>query len=204
MHQNRHAVSKKIPITRKGTKYVVRTNSHLKTSVPVLIALREMLKLAKSSKEVKAMIHHGMLKINNKPVTDHRQAIKIFNLLTADKNYMLTFSPNGKYTLQIHDKQERPCKVINKKLLSKNTIQYNLHDGSNLISKEKISVQDTVYLDKDGKVKSVKPLEKSAKVFIFKGKYSGKSGVIKSIDSRVTTEIDSKAVILEKGCMIAI
>ena len=63
MHQKRNNVTRKIPIIRKGSTYVVRAASSHKDSVPVLIAVRDMLKLAHTLKEVKYMIHLKLLKL---------------------------------------------------------------------------------------------------------------------------------------------
>ena len=53
MYRTRQATPIKIPLPRKGTKYVVRASSHSNDSIPVSIAVRDMLNLAKNAKEVK-------------------------------------------------------------------------------------------------------------------------------------------------------
>ena len=65
MYQTRSEAIKRLPIPRKGTKYVARALMHKKNSVPVVIAVRDMLKLAKTAKEVKKTIREKMIKINN-------------------------------------------------------------------------------------------------------------------------------------------
>lgn len=194
MHQKRTTVSKKIPIPRKGTKYVVRSNSHLDNSVPVIVAVRDMLNLAKTLKEVKHMIHTGLLKINGRTVKDHKESIKIFNVLEADKAYVLELLPTGRFTLEeTKDSKKRLCKVTNKKLITSNNIQFNLHDGSNVISKEKVSVGDSVYLDNSSKIVSVSKLEKGAKAFVISGKYIGLNGSVVSVSGKkVEIKLDNK------------
>ena len=56
MHQSRQFADWKLPIERKGNKYVVRASSHVRDSVPVLMAIRDMLKIARDAREVKEMI----------------------------------------------------------------------------------------------------------------------------------------------------
>jgi ribosomal protein S4E len=53
MHQTRQQATTRLPITRKGTKYVARASSDLENSVPVVIAMRDILKLAKTKREVR-------------------------------------------------------------------------------------------------------------------------------------------------------
>ena len=88
MHQTRAKVSKRIPIQRKGTKYVVRPLGSLQNSVPVLIALRDMLKLAQNKKEVEDMMKRKIIKINNQEVKDYREPVLLFNILEADRSYV--------------------------------------------------------------------------------------------------------------------
>lgn len=181
MHQIRNQTSRKIPINRKGTKYVAKALSHPDESVPVVIAVRDMLKLAHTAREVRKMIQGKMLKINGRPVKDYRESIKLFNVFEADKLYTLTLLNTGRFVLKEVKKKEILCKVTNKVLVKKGVIQLNLHDGSNVLTKDKISVNDSVYLDFEGKIKSHVLFEKGKKAIIIRGKYAGSHGIINSI-----------------------
>ena len=97
MHQTRQEATTRLPIERKGTKYIARASSDLENSVPVIIALRDILKLAKTKKEVKKMIIQKMLKINGREVIDQNESIKLFNLFEADKAYVLKLSQTRKF-----------------------------------------------------------------------------------------------------------
>jgi len=197
MHQTREEVQKRMPILRKGNKYVARSLSNLRDSVPVVIAVRDILNLARTSKEVKKMMQKNLLKINDRPVKDHRESIRLFNILEAGKKYELILSPTKKYLFRETKADSRLCKVIGKKLLRKDKVQINLHDGSNILSKDKINVGDSIYLDVKGKIKTHVKLEKGAKAFIIKGKYTGTSGVVEEKkDSQVKIKIDKKETIL--------
>jgi len=207
MYQTRAQVSKKMPIPRKGTKYVARAQNDLQNSVPVVIALRDMLKLARITKEVKRMIHQKHLKINGKEVKDHRESIKLFNLFEANKTYILTLTQNGKFVLEETKNKERPCKVINKKILTGDKIQLNCHDGSNVLTTDKkIRTQDTIYLSPEGKVKKHAIFEKGKECIVIRGKFLGQKGKIESIEennvvvklkeTKVETKLEKKGVIV--------
>src|SRR3989344_3001456 len=204
MHQTRQETTTKLPLPRKGTKYVVRAFSHLRESVPVLIAIRDMLHLAKTANEVKSMIKQKLLKLNGKVVEDPRESIRLFNVLEAGKTYGLTLLSTGKFSLEEQkEKNKRLCKVVNKKLLGKGKIQLNFHDGTNIISNEKIDVGDSVYLDFESKIKSCVSLGKGADIFVMSGKYSGLTGKVESVknekvkiklENKVETELDKSQV----------
>ena len=185
MHQTRSNVTKRLPIKRKGTKYVAVASSHVNNSVPVVIAIRDMLNLAKTAKEVNEMIKAKVLKLNGKIVKDYHESIKLFNVLDAEKKYKLTILPTGKFALEeTKEKNDRLCKVVNRRLLGKGEIQLNLHDGTNLVSKDKINVGDSLYLDFSGKVKKHLKLEKGADAFIISGRYVGTIGKIEGINGK--------------------
>ena len=207
MHQTRAEVSRKIPIPRKGTKYVARSFGSLENSVPVVIAVRDMLKLARTAAEVKKMIHKKLLKINGREIKDHREALHLFNILHAGKNYILTFSETGKFILEETSHGESPYKVIGKKMLKNKKIQVNLHDGFNLISDKPISVNDTVYLNSEGKIAKHVTFEKGKNCFIIKGKYLGRKGKILNVENgkaEIKIENAENSHFLEKGGVIII
>lgn len=184
MHQTRLEASTKLPIKRKGSKYLARAISYKNNSVPVVIALRDMLNLAKTAAEVKSMIHRKLIKLNGKPVSEANASIKLFNLLEADKHYILSLSQTGKFILEeTKDHKSRPCKIIGKSLLKKGAIQFNMHDGTNIISKEKLRIGDSLYIDISGKIVKYKPLEKGAGVLVISGKYAGKKAKVDSLSS---------------------
>lgn len=205
MHLKRQKAPTKLPIPRKGTKFVARALSNIKNSVPVVIAIRDILLLARTTAEVKKMIHQKLLKLNGRPVKDYRESITLFNILEADKPYVLTLIETGKFALEeVKDPTMRLCKVTGKTLIENNKIQLNLHDGSNLISESKISIGDSVYLDMSGKIKKHILLEKGKKVLVIKGKYLGLKGAIESLEgNKVTVSLpDNKLTSIDKRQVI--
>ena len=208
MHLKRQKAAIKLPIPRKGTKYIARPMSNLQNSVSVVTAIRDMLKLAKNTKEVKKMIHEKQLKLNGKIIRDHKASISLFNLLQADKTYFLTLLPTKKFFFQLaSDSSTRLCKITSKKLLKKNQIQFNCHDGTNLISDDKITIGDSVCLDLKNKIKKHLPLVKEKSVFILSGKYLGLNGIVESLNgnqANIKLKEKEKSAALSKQQLIAI
>lgn len=201
MHQTRKESSVKLPIRRKGTKYLARARSHLKDSVPVVIAVRDMLKLARTSREVKKMIHEKMLKLNGRLVIDERDSIQLFNIFEADKKYELSILPTGKFFFKDAGKgNERLCKIINKTLVKDGKIQLNLHDGTNVLSNDKkFKTGDSIYFDLSGKIKTHVTLEKGKEIFVVSGKYHGRNSKIDKLEAgKVYVKLNGKETILNK------
>ncbi len=207
MYLTRQAASTKLPIPRKGTKYIARASSNLNNSVPAVIAIRDMLKLAKNAKEVKEMIKQKALKINWRPIKDYRESIRIFNIFEADKSYKLIILKTGKFSLEeIKNADNRLCKVIGKSLINSNKIQLNFHDGTNIITdKKEIRVGDSIYLDKNSKVKSHFKFEKGREVFIILGRHKGQTGTIESIEDKTLIKLKAgDLVALQKDAVLII
>jgi len=186
MHQTRQQATTRLPIERKGTKYVARASSDLENSVPVVIAIRDILKLAKTKREVKKMITQKMLKINGREVKGCNDSIKMFNIFEAGKTYILKLSPTRKFFLEeTKDSKERLCKVIGKKILPGNKMQLNLHDGTNIIGDKKVQVGDSIYLDLSNKIKRHVSPEKGKEVFVISGRYEGQHGKISELGNKM-------------------
>lgn len=204
MHQTRSQVSKKLPLPRKGTKFVARALSHVDNSVPVVIAIRDMLKLARTAKEVRVMIQEKTLKINGRDVKDANQSIQLFNIFQADKQYILSLTENGKFFFEESSAKERACKVMNKRTFRGKKFQLNLYDGTNILTTDKINVNDTVYLDFNGKITKHVPMEKGKTCFVITGKQIGKKGKIEEVNDKVKLKFHDTSAILEKKGVIVL
>ena len=113
----------------------------------------------------------------------------------------------GKFSFQQTSSSDRLCKVIGKKLLNKNKIQISLHDGTNFISQDKISIGDSIYLDKSNKVKKHVSLADNKEVFIISGKYTGLKGKINSIEGSkvgITLDEEKREAQLNKSQVVAL
>lgn len=205
MHLTRAETSKNVPIARRGTRYVARPLGYARTSISVLVAIRDMLHLAHSAREVKEMIKEKLLKINGRIVRDYHEPICLFSIFEAGKKYKLTLLPTGRFALHETKDTTRIAKVINKTVLRGGTIQLNFHDGTNLIAKEKIAVGDSVELDMSTKVIKVIRLEKGKKVFVQSGRNQGETGVVEHIEGKkVSVKIHDRTTVLEQTQAVAL
>jgi len=189
MHLKRQKVPKNWPIKRKGTTYIVRPNANISNGIPILVALRDMLKLAQNRKEVKKAIHIKNLLLNGFPVKDEKDSILLFDTLTivpSNESYRLSLSEKGKFQIEkikTGEETHKIAKVINKKVLKGKKIQLNLSDGRNFLSDIKCNVNDSVLIDlKKKKIEKCLPLKEKGEVLVFAGKHAGKKANINKID----------------------
>ncbi len=205
MHQTRSEVIKALPLARKGTKYVARAMRNSSNSVPLVIAIRDMLNLASTSKEVKGMLHNKKLKINGKIAKTLTDPISLFSRIEADKNYLLTMLPTGRFSFVETKDNERKLKINGKRLVRGKKLQYSLHDGTTVISDKEFSVGDTLIINDENKIIKHISFDKGKEVFAFKGSYIGREGKVQSISGeKVTVKFDKEEAVVERSHVIAI
>ncbi len=200
MHLKRQEAPKKWPIYRKGTKYVIRPKFNLEAGIPLLIVLRDMLKIVQNRKEAKRSLFLKQVLLNNKNPRDEKNTMLLFDILSiipVKKNYRLGLSDKGKFNLvEISDNEinKKIAKIVNKKVLRGKRIQVQLHDGRTFLSDMKCNVNDSIIINfKEKKIEKCLPLKENSKTIVFSGKHSGKIGNIISIDAK------KKVVELETG-----
>jgi len=193
-HLKRQRIPKNWPIHRKGTKYIVTPNFK---GLPILIILRDILKLAQNRKEVKRALHLGNILLNGKIVKDEKNSALLFDVITnvpAKENYQIGLTEEGKFKVEkVSESGEKIAKIMNKKILKGKKTQLNLSDGRNVLSEIKCSVGDSVLISfKDNKIEKCLGLKEKAKVIIVSGKHSGKQGVVRKLKlERKMASVDS-------------
>ncbi|MCZ7398479.1 MAG: S4 domain-containing protein [Candidatus Methanoperedens sp.] len=84
-HQKRVAAPTSWPITRKTHHWVVGANagSHSKgTGIPLLVVVRDMLKIANTSKEAKTIINEGNILVDGVERTNYKHMVGLFDIVS--------------------------------------------------------------------------------------------------------------------------
>jgi len=188
-HWKRQSTPTSWPIKRKGSTYVVKPRFSVKEGIPILILLRDMLKIAQNRSEVKRIIHLRQILVNERLVTDERNNLLFFdtlNIIPLKEYYRMELSENGKFYLNKIKESEankKIAKIINKKMLKGKKTQLNLSDGRNFLSSMKCNINDSVEINlKEGKIEKCLPLKEKERVVIFAGKHIGKRGEIEKLN----------------------
>jgi small subunit ribosomal protein S4e len=185
-HLKRKSIPKEWPISRKGSTFVAK---NISKGVPVLVVLRDLLKIVRNRKEVKKAIYMKHILVSNRIVDDEKKAMELFDTLTiipSKKNYKLILSEHGKYDVEeISEKEakEKVSKIIGKKVVKNKKTQLNLWDGRNYLSDIKCQVNDSVIIDLEkNKILKCLPLKEKCEVLIIGGKHAGAKGIVQKID----------------------
>lgn len=168
---------------------MVKPRFSVKEGIPILILLRDMLKIAQNRSEVKRIIHLRQILVNERLVTDERNNLLFFdtlNIIPLKEYYRMELSENGKFYLNKIKESEankKIAKIINKKMLKGKKTQLNLSDGRNFLSSMKCNINDSVEINlKEGKIEKCLPLKEKERVVIFAGKHIGKRGEIEKLN----------------------
>lgn len=182
-------------LKRKENKYIAkpRAGPHkIEGCLTLGFLVKEVLKYAKTSREVKKIVNANKILIDKKPRKDLNFPVGLMDIIEVPEtkeHFKILIDDKGRLTLHKITKEEsnqKTCKIIGKTCLKKKKIQLNLYDGKNIIlDKDAYSVGDSVIIDleKNKVIKHLK-LEKGASVLLIGGSYLGQVGILEEIQEQ--------------------
>lgn len=130
-------------IPRKGTKWVKRPGPgpHAQEqSVPIQIVLRDLLGIARSTREARILARQGSVRVDGKVVRDLDRGLGLMDSLTLaaplDAHYRMVKNTRGKLVLVRIPPPEAGLKlgrVRSKHAVRSGKVEVTLHDGRNLL-----------------------------------------------------------------------
>ena len=121
----------------------------LDSGLPLGILLRDNLGLASTMGEVKKLLNNKEVLVDGKRRRDHGFLVGLFDVLSipeSKKYYRMVLDKKGRLALKEISAQESSVKlekVVGKTMLSSGKIQFNLHDGRNMVSTTAANVGDS-------------------------------------------------------------
>ncbi|RLI86722.1 MAG: 30S ribosomal protein S4e [Archaeoglobales archaeon] len=186
MHQKRLSAPKTYKVPRKIFKWVVKPSPgpHDGSAVPLLIVVRDYLKLADSAREARRIIASGEILVDGIPRKDYKFPIGLFDVVKIpklNKSYRIVFDEKGRFVpIEVEDDNLKLYKIVNKTTIRGGRIQLNLFDGTNIIGDNSYKTKDSILLKiPDRVVVDRLPFEVGALVMITGGTHAGEIGKIK-------------------------
>lgn len=186
-HQKRVAAPITWPVERKTHHWVVGANAgpHSKeTGIPVLVVVRDVLKIANNSREAKRIINEGNIFVDGRAVTDYKHIVGLFDIVSipaTNEYYRVLLDKRNRFKLYKEEKGAlKLCRINNKTIVKKGKVQLNLHDGSNLVATNDYGTFDTIMVQ-DGKIVKHIAYKTGNLAMIVGGEHSGEIGTIKDI-----------------------
>jgi len=186
----RQTTRKAWPIPRKGTKYLAKPMHEAGKGVPLVVIMRDVLKLVKNKKELIRLLNEKQVLINQKEARETNYPLLLFDVLSLPlikKSYKVILKNKRIDLEEISDKEAatRTYKITNKKYLPKGKTQINLDSGKNILADDKTSKLKTgdfiTINSKDNKILSTNSLTKGSKIIVISGRHSGVIGEIKNV-----------------------
>ena len=205
MNQKRISAPRTYNIKRKQSKWITRPHPgpHNKNAVPLSIVLKDMLQVARITKEAKKILNEGKVLVDGVIRKDHRFPVGFLDVVSIPllkKSYRMIYDTNGRYTTCLLKKNESELKVVRIKGKARKGKKYQLstNDGRtilvNLGTGKNYKVNDSLLIKVPSQeiVKHL-PFKANSKAFITGGKHVGKEAIVSSeSDSSVTIRIDGK------------
>jgi small subunit ribosomal protein S4e len=105
--------------------------------MPINIVIRDVIGLARSTREVRSILHNGLAKVDGRIVKDTRRGVGVMDVLTlGEENYRCVLDTNGRLRYRPISADEagwKVCRVEGKSTIKGGKTQVHLHDGRNII-----------------------------------------------------------------------
>lgn len=208
MHMKRYLVPKYWKMGKKGAKFVVtpRAGPHKKdTCIPLLVVLRDVLKLSENAREAGKVIKKGEVLVDKKARKDLNYPLGLMDVLeipSINRAFRVNVDKHGLFLEEIKPEQAKKklCRIQNKKVIKGGIFQINLHDGRNILSdKDVYRTNDSLLIELPSqKVLRHFKFDKNSPATIISGKNIGVQGKIKDISNRKTMLESSRVIIQTK------
>lgn len=186
------------PILRKEHSWVVRPSPGphpLSRSIPLLVLVRDILKLAENAREAKRIIFDGEIIIDGRVRKNYKFPVGLMDIVAIPKiNMYLRIVPHAvKYLWYVNiTKEEASLKLVrieNKTLVKGDKLQLNLIDGRNIVisrgEASKYKTLDTLLIEVPSqKITQYIPLEVNKLALVIDGRNAGRIGKIIEIQER--------------------
>ena len=149
-------------------------------SIPLLMALRDILKLVDTNREARRIIGERKVLVDGRVMTDFRFPLGLMDVLSIPsikKHYRVLKDPTGKIGLYEIPEEKAEWKLVrinNKSVVRGGFTQLNLHDGRNIVVQRQYNTKDVLKITLPSqKIITHYPFEPGKICMITEGKHSG-------------------------------
>lgn len=182
-HLKRIAAPRTWFINRKQNIFIIRPNPGTHSFAfgqPLGLILRDNLKLASSTAEIKRLLNNQEILVDGQRRKDHRFIVGLFDTISIprlNQSYQIALDAKGRLMaaeIPWEKSLLKTCKVVGKRVLPGGKIQLSLHDGKTLAGENSIKNGDSVVVELPSlNIKKVLPLKNGASVMLVSGRHSG-------------------------------
>lgn len=206
MHLKRYSIPKYWKLGRKEKIFVVspRPGPHKKFEcVPLLVVIRDVLKVFENAKEAKSAIKKGEMLVDKKVRKDMNYPVGLMDVIEIPKTkkyYRVSVNRQGLMLEEIGPSQadRKLCRIQDKRTIRGGITQISLHDGRNILTEKNIYRPNDSLLIEVPSQKILKHYKfgKNSPAIVISGKNIGVGGKVKEIFDRKTM-LESNRVVLQ-------
>lgn len=194
------------PIHRKSRTFIMRPSpgTHKQDAcVPLVVVLRDMAQIAKTTREVRNTLRHGQVLVDGIARKDVHFPVGVMDTVSIPPiktAWRLLYDKKGRFTIHAISTEraaEKTRKIVAKHMLPKKRLQLNFHDGFNLIVDKDVYKTGDSLVMADKKVHKHLKFEGGATVYLIGGKHIGETGTIKEIKN--FKGMEKNRIVLEIG-----
>ena len=189
-HQKRITIPVSWPVSRKSHAWVAKSSPGPHSSaesMPLLMIVRDMLKLVDNAREAKRILYEGNVLVDGKAQKDYKLPVGIFDVISVpslDQQYRMLKDEKGMFYLSLLEPGavRKLARIENKTILKGKKQQLNFSDGSNKLADGDFKVGDSLVLSiPDKQIEDQIGFEVGNLAMVVGGKHSGQTGKIKEI-----------------------
>ncbi|MBI4181800.1 MAG: hypothetical protein HY520_02430 [Candidatus Aenigmarchaeota archaeon] len=189
---------------KEKTFAIVPRGAHpQQASIPLAVALRNLLHVAGDRAEARRILQAEKVLVNKVVRKDVRLGIGLMDLLEIPelgKVWRVELTKHGLALRETASGDQKLCKVMGKTTLRGGKLQVNLHDGRNLLLDAACKRGDSLLLSLPGRqLLQHYPLQEGADVLITAGSKRGLRGTVQALQGRTHMEGTATATLDVEG-----
>ena len=211
-HIKRLSAPKSWPLGRKERTWVTRPKPSRSFDLAISLnnVLKDLMKFARTSKEVRYLIREVGVEVNGKRCHDFRRAVGLLDTVSIpseNTHIRIGISKKGRLVavdISAEDAKKRVVKILNKTRVQTKT-QLNCTDSSNyLVEKDTYKVGDSLLVEGNKILKHL-PLKKEATILLTSGSHLSDVGLITDIQGRVISfQRDDEVLTTARKCAFVV
>lgn len=192
MHQKRMSMPTSWRVPKKTNKWITATSPgphNKQSSLPLVVILRDMLKVVDNSKEAKRILLEKQVFVDGIARKSLKFPVGLFDVIAIPANnqyYRMLQDSKGRLYLNNIDEERakfKICKILNKTTVRGGQTQLNLHDGTNILASEDYKTKDTIKISlPDKQILEKLEYKVGNLAMITGGRHSGMVGTLNEIN----------------------
>ena len=181
--KKRLSASRAVHIRRKENAWTIRElpgPHNGNDSIALGIALRDLLMLGGTLREIKHILQRGGIKVDGKIAKEYKTPVGLFDIITVvaeNTAFRVVLDEKGRFVLapEKPGQKEKLCRIAHKRIVKKGIVQLTTNDGRVFMEKKtELSVGDSILLGvPEQKVARSFKMEKGKTALIVSGKNVG-------------------------------